>query len=235
MHYQQIEPAVFLERPNRFIAHCRLESTGEGVTVHVKNTGRCRELLVPGAKVYLEKAQNPGRKTLYDLVMVQKGERLIQVDSQAPNLLAWEAISQCPGILPGVERFGLLRREVTFGSSRFDLYGETDAVLSQKVIIEVKGVTLERDGAVFFPDAPTLRGAKHLRELAALTREGYRCAVLFVVQMEDVAYFTPNRETDPAFAEALEQAAAAGVMLLAHDCLVSPEEVRLNRPVEIRI
>lgn len=220
MRYETIREAVFLERPNRFIAHVLLD--GERIVCHVKNTGRCRELLVPGAKVILSKGTAPGRKTPYDLVSVYKGERLINMDSQAPNAIAAEYL---PRLFPDLAS---CRRESVWGDSRFDFCGIRG---DRPFYLEVKGVTLERDGMVFFPDAPTARGVKHLRELTALRRSGTDAHVLFVVQMQDVLSLQANRETDPAFADALLLAKEAGVGVHAVDCLVTPESIVAKDPV----
>lgn len=222
MTYDKIIPGVFLCRPNRFIAHVR---TAGGVEVcHVKNTGRCRELLVEGATVYLAESDNPARKTRFDLVAVEKGPLLINMDSQAPNKVAAEYM---PVLLPGLT---LLRPETVFGNSRFDFYAEA---AGERWFVEVKGVTLERDGVALFPDAPTQRGAKHLRELCACVDEGFRACVLFVVQMAGPRLFTPNAATDPDFAAALGEAVESGVRAEAVDCLVTPEslEIREKLPV----
>lgn len=222
MNYRKIVPGIFRQRPNRFIAHVE---TDKGLQVcHVKNTGRCRELLIDGVKVYLEESSNPSRKTKYDLVAVEKGKLLINMDSQAPNQVAAEYL---PTLFPGLT---LLRPETKFGSSRFDFYAE---VQGERWFIEVKGVTLERDGLVLFPDAPTARGAKHLRELCSCMDQGYQACVLFVVQMAGVRAFTPNDATDPDFAEALIEAAEKGVRIEAVDCIVTPDSiaVRDNLPV----
>ncbi len=222
MRYDNIREAVFLDRPNRFIAHVLLD--GETVVCHVKNTGRCRELLVPGARVILSKGTNPQRRTAYDLVSVYKGERLINMDSQSPNDIA---AAYLPRLFPDLAE---LRREVTWGDSRFDFWGVRGG---QPFYLEVKGVTLERDGLVLFPDAPTERGAKHLRELAQLKQIGMDAHVLFVVQMSPVTALRANRETDPAFADALLAARAAGVSVHAVDCLVAPDAVVAHEPVPV--
>ena len=226
MRYQHISPATFLDRPNRFVAHCDLD--GETVTVHVKNTGRCRELLVPGARVYLERGDRPGRKTAWDLVAVWKGEKLINMDAAAPNTVAAEWIGQGGlGFVPE-----LLRPEVRLGDSRFDFYLERNG---RPGYAEVKGVTLEENGVVRFPDAPTLRGVKHLRGLAQAARQGLDAHVIFIVQMEDVDWFEPNQATQPEFAEALREASEAGVKLHCIDCHVTEDSITPGRPVEIHI
>ena len=222
MRYDTIREAVFLDRPNRFIAHVLLD--GEPVVCHVKNTGRCRELLVPGARVILSQGTNPLRKTTYDLVSVYKGERLINMDSQAPNAIAAEYL---PRLFPDLK---VLKREVTCGDSRFDFYGEK---ADGPFYLEVKGVTLERDGRVYFPDAPTERGVKHLRELAKIQQNGTNAYVLFIVQMQDVISVQANRETDPAFAAALLAAREAGVGIYAVDCVVTADEVTANKLVSV--
>lgn len=226
MRYPNIQKARFLARPNRFIARVLLG--GEELTVHVKNTGRCRELLVPGAPVWLVRSDNPARKTAYDLVAVEKAGRLINMDSQAPNALfaEWARASH---FVPGLT---LLRPETTWGNSRFDFYWEAGA---RRGFTEVKGCTLEKDGWTYFPDAPTERGVKHLEELARSRAEGFEAAVCFVIQMADVDGFSPNDRTHPAFGEALRRAADQGVEVLARQCAVSPGEIWMTDPVEIRL
>ena len=226
MNYINVEKGGFCRRPNRFIAEVQL---GDGIAVcHVKNTGRCRELLVPGARVYLESCGNPGRKTAFDLIAVEKGARLINMDAQAPNRVFGEW-ARAGRFIPGLT---LLRPETTFGGSRFDFYWEAPG---RRGFVEVKGVTLEEDGVVRFPDAPTLRGVKHLEELVRARRAGYEAAVCFVIQMEDVIRFQPNDRTHPAFGQALRAAAAAGVEVLALDCRVAPDRLELNRPVPVEL
>lgn len=226
MKYVGIEKGIFLERPNRFLAKARLG--GQTVDCHVKNTGRCRELLVPGAEIYLKREENPNRKTGYSLVHVQKGSRLINVDSQAPNCLAGEWLPQS-GLFPEESRFFPERK---YGDSRFDFYFETG---EKKGYLEVKGVTLEENGVVSFPDAPTQRGEKHLRELIRCREAGMEAWILFVVQMSSVRYFTPNAKNDPAFSKALREACHSGVIVAAVDCEVTPEEVMIRQRVETRL
>ena len=226
MQYGKILPARFLARPNRFVA--RVEAEGEELICHVKNTGRCRELLVPGATVWLEESPNPNRKTKYDLIAVEKGSRLINMDAQAPNQVFREW-AQAGGFRKGLT---LLRPETTYGSSRFDFYWESS---KKRGFVEVKGVTLEEDGVVRFPDAPTLRGVKHLEELVKAHQAGYEAAVCFVIQMEDVRWFAPNDATHPEFGQALRQAAAAGVEVLALDCAVTPGSLEMRNSVPIRL
>lgn len=222
--YDQVIEGIFLRRPNRFIAHVETDR-GEEIC-HVKNTGRCKEILVPGARVYLAVSDHPARKTRCDVIGVEKAGMLINMDSQAPNRAAGEAISR---LFPGAR---VIRPECTFGDSRLDFYVETD---DRKIFMEVKGVTLEEEGVVSFPDAPTQRGIKHLKELEKCVQAGYEAAVLFVIQMQNVKYFTPNRRTHPAFADALKHAAEAGVQILCYDCQVTPESMTLHNPVEIRL
>lgn len=224
MKYENIVKGVFLERPNRFIAICEID--GKEEICHVKNTGRCRELLLKGVNVYLEKSSNPNRKTAYDLIAVQKGNRLINMDSQVVNKVAVEFI---PELFNNIK---YIKPEYKYGNSRFDIYVETE---KEKIFVEVKGVTLEQDGVVRFPDAPTERGVKHLNELQKAVLEGYKAYVLFIIQMSDVDYFEPNRETHPQFADALKQAKENGVVPLAFDCEVTPDEIKIREPVLIKI
>ena len=224
MRYHDVREARFLSRPNRFIAHVELD--GEEEVVHVKNTGRCRELLIPGARVWLEEGKNPDRKTRWDLIAVLKGNRLINMDSQVPNQVAREWL-EAGGLFPRADR---IQPEYTYGNSRFDLYAEAEG---RKILMEVKGVTLEEEGVVRFPDAPSQRAVKHLEELVRAREEGYETYVFFVIQMKDVKYFTPNRETHPEFAQALERAAAAGVKILAYDCRVEPDRLEAADPVPV--
>ena len=222
MRYGEILPAVFLSRPNRFIAHVLVE--GEEVVCHVKNTGRCRELLRPEAWVWLEKGTNPKRKTAYDLVTVEKGHRLVNMDAQAPNKIFGEWALQLEAGIRSV------RPEVAFEDSRLDFLLETE---QGRHYVEVKGVTLEEGGHVYFPDAPTERGVRHLHTLMRAVEQGHRATVFFVVQMADVLDFSPNDSTDPAFGQALRQAAAAGVQVLAFTCQVTPEEVTMDHQIPV--
>ncbi|UWG96594.1 DNA/RNA nuclease SfsA [Dehalobacter sp. DCM] len=229
MQYDHVKKAIFRLRPNRFIAQCELE--GKQVEAHVRNTGRCRELLIPGCTVYLLEDFRPGRKTQYTLISVEKSGRMVNIDSLAPNKIFREAMMEGDIQLPGFEvPCTVLKPETRFGDSRFDFYMENS---SQKAFVEVKGVTLEDDGVVLFPDAPTERGVKHIRELCRAAEEGYLAYLIFVVQMKNVRYFTPNRQTHSAFGEALEAARKSGVTLLAFDCHVTANEIWLNEPVEI--
>lgn len=227
MYYADVRPAVFVERPNRFIALCRTQA-GE-VTAHVKNTGRCKELLVPGARVWLSFSENPARKTPCDLIAVDKEGVLFNIDSQAPNRVAEEALKNRTLQLPGLTGPYRVERERTFGKSRFDLLVHADG---RRCFVEVKGVTLERGGVALFPDAPTERGVKHLKELACATAAGYDAAVLFVLQFKGAVRFEPNRDMHPAFADALRQAADAGVQVMAAECETTPDSLRLTKPVK---
>ena len=227
MQYANCHSARFIQRLNRFVA--RVELDGEITDVHVKNTGRCRELLVPGYQVYLEKAQSTLRKYAYDLVAVDKvcpdGIRRINMDSMAPNRAAGEWLSG-----GGLGKLENLRPEVTVGDSRFDFAAEQDG---RKVFIEVKGCTLENDGVASFPDAPTIRGLKHVRGLTHLAREGHRCVVLMVIQMKGIDRFTPNWDTHFEFGQALIDAQAAGMEIRAMDCRVAPGSVVIDAPVAV--
>ena len=223
MFYANMVPGIFLSRPNRFIAYVEIDGRTE--TVHVKNTGRCRELLPPGARVWCQRSDNPARKTKYDLITVQKGDLLINMDSQAPNITAGEWLRS--GGLGEIEN---LRRETVHGDSRFDLSFLKNG---RQCFLEVKGVTLENQGVCAFPDAPTERGAKHLRGLLRAAQEGYGAYVLFVIQMSPVRYLHPNDATDPGFGEALRRAAAGGVQVLAMDCIVTESTMDIRSPVPV--
>ena len=225
MQYGNMRPGVFLNRPNRFIA--QVEIDGKTETCHVKNTGRCRELLRTGCRVWCLDAASPQRKTRYDLIAVEKGERLINMDSQAPNAAAGEWLRA-----GGLGELEELRPESKYGDSRFDFSFIKEG---KQCFLEVKGVTLETDGVCAFPDAPTVRGVKHLRELTKLTQEGYGAYILFVIQMDKVAHMRPNDTTDPAFGQALRQAEAAGVTILAMDCAVTPQTMTIGKPVQVRL
>ena len=225
MQYSNMVPGKFLARPNRFIAHVEIDGNTE--IVHVKNTGRCRELLPVGAQVWCHRSDNPNRKTKYDLITVRKGDRLINMDSQAPNIAAGEWLRG--GGLGDVEN---LRAEVKHGDSRFDFAFETDG---KSCFLEVKGVTLENDGVCAFPDAPTERGTKHLKGLTQLAQEGCGAYVLFVIQMPDVKYIRPHDETDPEFGRALREAAANGVQVIAMDCAVEVDSMEVRLPVLVKL
>ena len=225
MYYDSMVRGHFLSRPNRFIAHVEID--GKEEIVHVKNTGRCRELLPAGAEVWCQKASNPSRKTQYDLITVRKGERLINMDSQAPNIAAGEWLRS--GGLGEIEE---LRPETFHKDSRFDFSFIKDG---RRCFLEVKGVTLENDGVCAFPDAPTQRGARHLRGLAQAAQEGYGAYVLFVIQMADVKYLQPNDVTDPDFGAALREAAQSGVQILAMDCAVTEDSMSIRLPVLVKL
>ena len=226
MEYHDIREAVFVSRPNRFIANVTLPD-GTPVRAHVKNTGRCAELLVPGARVWLEYSPNPARSTPCDLVAVQKGELLINMDSAAPNTAAGEWLAA--GGLGPVEG---LRPEYKLGESRFDFYAMQQG---RPLLVEVKGCTLEQGGVARFPDAPTLRGLKHVRELTRLAGEGYRCCVFIVIQMKGIHTFCPNWQTHRDFGLALRQAADAGVEVRAVDCRVTPSSMTVDAPVPVNL
>ena len=224
MRYGVVVPGTFLSRPNRFIAHVE---TAEGPQIcHVKNTGRCRELLVPACRVYLERSDNPARKTKYDLIAVEKGDLLINMDAQAPNKVFREW-AESGGFDPAVTA---VRPEYTYGGSRLDFCLETPRGLH---LVEVKGVTLEEDGAARFPDAPTERGVKHIRELQRAVSQGLDATLCFVIQMKGIRSVTPNDGTHPAFGAALREAAAAGVRVAAWDCDVTPDSLTIRRPVPV--
>ena len=223
MTYANMIPGVFLARPNRFIAH--VEIHGQREVVHVKNTGRCRELLPIGAEVYCQRADNPNRKTQYDLITVRKGARLINMDSQAPNAAAKEWL-----LAGGLGKIENLRAETFHGDSRYDFSFTRNG---QTCFLEVKGVTLENDGVCAFPDAPTERGTKHLKGLTEASKAGYGAYVLFVIQMADVKYLHPNDATDPGFGAALREAAANGVQVLAVDCHVTVDSMTIGKEVPV--
>ena len=225
MHYPNMVPGIFLSRPNRFIA--QVEINGQEETVHVKNTGRCRELLPRGAQVWCQTSHNPNRKTKYDLITVKKGERLINMDSQAPNIAAGEWLKG--GGLGEIEN---LKAETFHGDSRFDF---SFTLNGQPCLLEVKGVTLENDGVCAFPDAPTERGAKHLRGLTEAKKAGFGAFVLFVVQMADVKYLHPNDATDPAFGAALREAAESGVVVMAVDCAVTEDTMVIRQRIPVKL
>ncbi|MBQ1501108.1 MAG: DNA/RNA nuclease SfsA [Firmicutes bacterium] len=226
MKYAHVVPARFIHRPNRFIAEVLID--GKQEICHVKNTGRCKELLTPGSTVYLQECPSPARKTRWDLIAAQKGSRLINMDAAAPNKVFGEwVLAGGLGFVPD-----LLRPERAFGSSRLDFYLEHG---KRKIFAEIKGVTLEDEGIVRFPDAPTERGVKHLRELCRCVEAGYEALAVFIIQMCGVKYFEVNRATHAAFAEALADAAAAGVCIMAMDCAVTPDSITIRQPVEVRL
>ena len=224
MKYNRIKEGKFIARPNRFIAEVEIDGRAE--ICHVKNTGRCKELLVRGAKVYVEESSNPERKTRFDLISVYKGDTLINMDSQAPNKVFSEWATK-------TDYFGeitLIKPECKYKNSRFDFYIETE---KRKIFVEVKGVTLENDGVVSFPDAPTQRGVKHIRELQEAIKDGYEAYVFFIVQMSGVRYFVPNGENDPGFAQALENASENGVIVKALECEVTKNSLTATEYVQV--
>ena len=225
MHYSNMVPGTFLSRPNRFIAHVIIDGNEE--TVHVKNTGRCKELLSPGAQVWCQRSDNPSRKTRYDLITVKKGDRLINMDSQAPNTAAGEWLRS-----GGLGKIENLKAETFHGDSRYDFSFIKDG---KPCFLEVKGVTLEEDGVCAFPDAPTERGAKHLKGLAEAAKAGFGAYVLFVIQMADVKYLRPHDERDPAFGAALREAAENGVMVMAMDCAVAVDSMEIRSHVPVKL
>lgn len=226
MKYERIIEGTFVSRPNRFIAI--VDINGKNEVCHVKNTGRCRELLVPGAKVFLEKSDNPLRKTMYDLVAVYKGDTLVNVDSQAPNKVFYEWAVES-GYFDDI---AFIKPESKYGNSRFDFYIETE---NRKIFVEVKGVTLENGGVASFPDAPTLRGVKHINELVQAVAGGYDAYVFFIIQMKGCCCFTPNTATHPQFADALNFAKDKGVQVVALDCIVDKDSVMADSFVDVKI
>ncbi len=231
MKYLNVCKGKFISRPNRFIA--QVEINGQQETVHVKNTGRCRELLLPGSTVYLARAENPSRKTQYDLIGVEKKrdgkpDLAINMDSQAANDAAAEWLKK-GALFP---KDAVIRREVTYGKSRFDFYVE---YADQKVFLEVKGVTLERDGLALFPDAPTERGVKHIMELISAVQEGYQGYILFVVQMKEIHALSPNDLMHKAFGAALRHAKEAGVQILAADCIITPDTMEIDSMIPVKL
>ena len=230
MRYEKVQMATFLERPNRFIARCRMFD-GSIQESHVPNTGRCRELLVPGCRVFLRFHDDPRRKTRHTLIAVDKNGLLINMDSQAPNRVVEEALAS--GALSLTRQPPtLIRREAAYHDSRLDFYLEAPG---ERVYVEVKGVTLEEDGEVRFPDAPTARGLRHIRELERAAREGHGAAVVFVVQMDRADWFAPNDATQPEFGQALLDAQAAGVRLIARCCDVTPLKIELAKEIPVRL
>jgi len=226
MKYSNIVQGIFLKRVNRFIAHVLIEHTEH--IVHVKNTGRCRELLIAGVVVILEPSQNPERKTAFSLIAVYKGQRLINMDSQVPNHVVFEALEA--GRIPELGLPEMMKKEVTYGNSRFDIYCE---LAQQKSFIEVKGVTLEEERVTMFPDAPTVRGTKHVYEMIKAVENGYGGTLFFLIQMKDVDCFRPNVKMDENFAQAVAIAGVKGVTLLAYDCVVQEDEIVLGARVPI--
>ena len=224
--YDKIFEGNFISRPNRFIAE--VEIGGKVEICHVKNTGRCKEILIPGVKVYVNQSDNPNRATKYDLIAAYKGERLINIDSQVVNKVFGEYL-RSGRYIDGIKH---IKPEAKYGRSRFDFYVETE---ERKIFIEVKGVTLEENNIAMFPDAPTERGVKHLNELSECLKDGYEAQVIFIIQMRGIRYFTPNIKTHPAFGEALAAAEAAGVKVTALDCVVTLDGLEIKDFVPIRL
>ena len=221
MQYPNITKAIFIDRPNRFIAHVTVD--GHDETVHVKNTGRCKELLIPGCTVYLTASENPSRKTRYDLVAVIKNNGLLlNIDSQAPNKVVAEWLAE--------QNYEVVKPEFTYGDSRIDFYMEKKRSRGkvEKYLMEVKGCTLERSGIGYFPDAPTERGVKHIHELIKAKKEGYHAILAFVIQMEGISQVRPNIETHPEFGDAMEEAKVAGVEVWFFQCHVEPDSLRIK-------
>ena len=227
MRYKNIVKGTFINRPNRFIANVDIE--GAPTVCHVKNTGRCRELLIPGATVFLEKSDNPERKTQYDLIAVYKEENLFNIDSQAPNKVFGEWLTSGKSCFDSIPN---IKPECKYGNSRFDFYIEADG---RKIFAEVKGVTLENDGILSFPDAPTERGTKHIRELCDCIENGYEAVVAFVIQTKNAKYFTPNADHDPAFAQELKNAHRKGVRIIALCCDVTSDSLSISDYTEVRL
>ena len=226
MEYKKIKQGIFKNRPNRFIANVVID--GKEEVIHVKNTGRCRELLVENAKVVLEESDNPNRKTKYSLVSVYKDKMLVNMDSQAPNSIVFEAMES--GRIKELGNISLIKRESTYSKSRFDFYFESD---KGKGYLEVKGVTLENNGLVSFPDAPTQRGKKHVMELVEAKKNGYYAGVLFLVQMKGAKSFSLNDVNDPEFSKAVRLAKENGVEILCYDCIVKEDEVVFDKKIDI--
>lgn len=226
MKYNSIKHGIFISRPNRFIAEVEID--GEIKICHVKNTGRCRELLIPGVRVILEHSESPMRRTQYDLIAVYKGDMLINIDSQAPNKVFGEWIKQSAFF----KNVTIIKPEFTYGKSRVDFYIEADG---KKILAEIKGVTLEKDGVVLFPDAPTERGVKHVTELIEAKNDGYDTYIFFIIQMKECKYFTPNRETHPEFADALLRAEKSGVGIYALTCDVFEDSLSINTFTTVKL
>jgi sugar fermentation stimulation protein A len=228
MKYTRVKTATFISRPNRFLSHVLVD--GQEEIVHVKNTGRCREILIEGTTVILEASTNINRKTKYSLIAAYKGDILINIDSQVPNMVVYEGIIDEK--IKEINNITKISREVCYGNSRFDLYFESNG---QKGFIEVKGVTLESDGIALFPDAPTERGCKHVYEMIKAVEEGYAGYIFFLIQLKEVKYFTPHVIRDPKFAIALKLAKEKGVTILAYDSEIHEDEITIGSPVEIII
>lgn len=229
MRYQKIVEGRFIKRINRFIAEVEIQGVIE--KVHVKNTGRCKELFIEGQKVYLEPSSNPDRKTKFSLISIYKGPLLVNIDSQVPNKVIYDAILNKE--IEGFDDLVTLKREVTYEQSRFDLYFKRDN--GKEGFIEIKGVTLEEDGIARFPDAPTTRGTKHVNELTKAVTEGYDSYVIFLIQLKPIKYFTPNSITDPDFSDALKSAHENGVTILAYDALISKTGIEIGKSIPVKL
>lgn len=225
MKYENIYEGTFIKRINRFIANVNIDGSEE--LVHIKNTGRCKELFIEGSKIFLEKSNNPNRKTKYSLISIYKGNELINIDSQVPNKMVYDGILD--GSIEGFKDITLLRREKTYGNSRFDLYYEKE---NEKGFIEVKGVTLENNKIASFPDAPTTRGTKHVNELIKGQEEGYKNYIVLVIQLENVNLFVPNYKTDPVFGKSLKNADLKGVEIRVYNSLVTFNTIAINKPIK---
>ncbi|MEJ6951604.1 DNA/RNA nuclease SfsA [Natronospora cellulosivora (SeqCode)] len=228
MKYSSIHQATFIKRPNRFIAH--VELNGQEEIVHVKNTGRCKEILQTGSTVFLEEASNKNRKTKYSLISAYKGDTLINIDSQVPNTVVYESLEQNKII--EIKEIETIKKEVTFGNSRFDIFFKNK---KGEGFIEVKGVTLEKDRVAMFPDAPTIRGRKHIKEMIKAINSSYQGYIFFLIQLKGVDYFTPNTVMDPDFTAALKLAKDKGVKILAYDCLITTDSIRIDKQIPIKI
>ncbi|TCT12302.1 sugar fermentation stimulation protein A [Natranaerovirga pectinivora] len=228
MEYIRVVEGVFIKRPNRFIAHVLIDNKEE--IVHVKNTGRCLEILKPGVKVFLEPSTNPNRKTKYSLISVYKKDMLINIDSQVPNKVVYDGIVS--NHIECLKDVTFLKREVTYNNSRFDIYYEKG---KEKGFIEVKGVTLEEDGIAMFPDAPTTRGTKHINELIEGNKEGYINYIFFLIQMDEINRFKPNIERDKAFSEAVKKAKENGITILGYNSGVTRDSIIINKKIYIDI
>lgn len=226
MKYRPLKEGRFIKRLNRFLAD--VEVDGRCEKVHVKNTSRCKELFLEGARVFLEPSDNPDRKTRYSLISLYKGEHVINIDSQVPNQVIYEALLR--GDIQEIQDVNFAKREVTWGGSRFDIYYET---AQEKGFIEVKGVTLEQDGLGMFPDAPTERGVKHITELTEGLKEGYRNYVCFLLQMDYVHAFRPHHERDLALAKGVYEGQKKGLGVMVYNCQVTPDSIELGVPVEL--
>jgi len=228
LKYNDVIEGIFLNRPNRFIAEVLIDNNVE--RVHVKNTGRCKEILVYGTKVYLEKSNNANRKTKFSIISAFKENTLINIDSQAPNKVVYEAIKS--GKIDEFKDITYIRREVVFDKSRFDLYYERG---KKKGFIEIKGVTLEKDKLALFPDAPTERGAQHVEEMIKAKKEGLEGFIFFLIQMENISIFTPNYLMDKKFGENVKRAKSCGVNIIGYNSIVTKNEIKIGKKIKILV